>query len=31
MRFHAYHGVLPQERIVGNDYVVTIVMDVDFT
>ena len=30
MRFHAYHGVLPQERIVGNDYVVTIVMDVNF-
>ncbi len=20
VRFHAFHGVLPQERIVGNDY-----------
>lgn len=24
MRFHANHGVLPQERTVGNDYVVNI-------
>ncbi len=23
MRFHAYHGVLPQERTVGNDYTVS--------
>ena len=29
LRFHAYHGVLPQERIVGNDYEVTIVMHCD--
>ena len=30
-RFHAYHGVLQQERIVGNDYVVNLVVDYDFT
>lgn len=24
VRFHAYHGVLPQERITGNDYVVDL-------
>lgn len=24
LRLHAYHGVLPQERVVGNDYVVNI-------
>ncbi len=24
VRFHAYHGVLEQERSVGNDYVVNI-------
>ena len=29
MRFHAFHGVLPQERLVGNDYEVTVVMDSD--
>ena len=29
MRFHAFHGVLPQERLVGNDYEVTVVMDCD--
>ena len=31
MRFHTYHGVLPQERLVGNDYEVTVVMDVDIS
>ena len=31
VRFHAYHGVLEQERSVGNDYVVNIVADCDFT
>lgn len=31
IRFHAYHGVLQQERIVGNDYVVNLVVDYDFT
>ena len=31
MRFHACHGVLPQERIVGNDYEVTVVMTVDIS
>lgn len=24
MRFHAFHGLLPQERVVGNDYEVDI-------
>jgi dihydroneopterin aldolase len=24
MRFHAYHGVLEQERVVGNDYSVDV-------
>lgn len=24
LRFHAYHGVLPQERSVGNNYVVSL-------
>ena len=31
VRFHAFHGVLEQERSVGNDYVVNIVADCDFT
>lgn len=29
--FHAFHGVLPQERIVGNDYLVNLVLDYDFS
>lgn len=24
LRFHAYHGVMPQERMVGNDYNVSL-------
>jgi dihydroneopterin aldolase len=24
LRFHAYHGVLPQERSVGNDYLLDV-------
>lgn len=24
LRFHAFHGVLPQERLVGNDYLLTL-------
>ena len=28
VRFHAYHGVLEQERSVGNDYVVNIVAEI---
>jgi dihydroneopterin aldolase len=31
MRFYAYHGVLPQERIVGGDYTVSVEVDVDIT
>lgn len=30
-RFHAFHGVLPQEGIVGNDYLVNLVVDYDFS
>ncbi|MDR2389620.1 MAG: dihydroneopterin aldolase [Tannerellaceae bacterium] len=26
MKFHAFHGVLPQERCVGNDFLVTIAL-----
>lgn len=29
LHFHAYHGVLPQERKVGNDYVVNVKVKVD--
>jgi dihydroneopterin aldolase len=28
IRLHAFHGVLEQERIVGNDYVVSISVEV---
>ena len=31
MRFHAYHGVLSQERITGNDYVVSLRIKYDFS
>lgn len=31
VRFHAFHGVLPQEVIVGNDYLVNLVLDYDFS
>lgn len=31
VRFHAYHGVLPQEQVVGNDYLVNLTVDYDFT
>ena len=31
VRFHAFHGVLPQEGIVGNDYLVYLVLDYDFS
>ena len=31
VRFHAFHGVLPQEGIVGNDYLVNLVVDYDFS
>lgn len=29
VRFHAYHGVLPQETQVGNDYVVNLDVSYD--
>lgn len=31
VRFRAFHGVLPQEGIVGNDYLVNLVLDYDFS
>ena len=31
VRFHAYHGVLPQETLVGNDYVVNLEVKYDFS
>nr|WP_295287980.1 dihydroneopterin aldolase [uncultured Prevotella sp.] len=31
VRFHAFHGVLPQEGIVGNDYLVNLELDYDFS
>lgn len=30
VRFHAYHGVLEQERRVGNDYAINMVAECDF-
>lgn len=31
LRFHAFHGVLPQERMTGNDYVVSLHIKYDFS
>lgn len=31
LRFHAFHGVLPQERKTGNDYVVNLHIKYDFS
>ena len=31
LRFHAYHGVLPQERLTGNDYLVDVRIKYDFS
>ncbi len=31
LRFHAYHGVLDQERIVGNDYTVDLCISADLS
>lgn len=31
LRFHAYHGVLEQEKIVGNDYLLTLRLQCDLT
>ena len=31
MRFHAFHGVLEQERLTGNDYEVTVRIGVDLS
>lgn len=31
LKFHAYHGVLPQERLTGNDYVVDLRIKYDIS
>lgn len=31
LRFHAFHGVLPQERLTGNDYLVSLRIGFDFS
>ena len=31
MHFYAYHGVLPQERIVGGEYTVSVEVETDVT
>ena len=31
IRFHAYHGVLEQENMVGNDYLVNLSLEYDFS
>lgn len=31
MHFFAYHGLLPQEAVVGNEYVVTLTLSVDIS
>lgn len=31
VRMHAYHGVLPQEGVVGADYLISMKLDYDFT
>lgn len=30
LKVHAYHGVLPQERVVGNDYIINIKVGTDW-
>lgn len=31
MRFFAHHGVLPQERVIGNEFVVNLKLETDFS
>jgi dihydroneopterin aldolase len=31
MYFFAYHGLLPQEAVVGNDFIVNLTLSVDIT
>lgn len=31
VRFHAFHGVMPQERAVGADFTVSLRVEYDFT
>lgn len=31
LRFYAYHGVLPQETIIGNNFEVNLKIETDFT
>lgn len=30
MHFYAHHGVLPQETVIGNDFVVNLKLETDF-
>jgi len=31
MRFYAYHGVLPQETLIGNEFEVTVILEADIS
>lgn len=31
VRFYAYHGVVPQETIVGNEFIINLQLTVDFS
>jgi dihydroneopterin aldolase len=31
MKFYAYHGLLEEERIIGNEFIVDIIIETDFT
>lgn len=31
MRFHAFHGVMPEENVVGGEYEVSVTLEVDFS
>ena len=31
IHFFAYHGLLPQEAVVGNDFIVNLTLSVDIT
>ncbi len=31
MHFYAHHGVLPEETVIGNDFIVNLRLETDFT
>ena len=31
MRFYAHHGVLPQEKIIGNEFIVNLTLEADIS